>query len=178
MKKSGYRYFDLTPGGADGFKSMLATETSIAYEFWFASKREAAKKRCLELVKNFLKPLVQGKSFWGEDLSNLNMARMRLKLKLRFALKKLKGSGNREFVHFLESESIHVPWQEIYRKHAPLECQTEGFILRENHIFDLFFFDESSSLFPRMDIFADCIIRLGYGQTMFTLTRRKELISV
>lgn len=178
LNKSGFKYFDLTPGGADGYKSMLATETSLAYEFWFTSTWEARKKRWMEQVKNWLKPRVQGKRFWGEDLSNLNMAVTRLKLKLRFELKKFKMRGKWVDIHFLERECIYVPLNDVSVKSMSLERLSEENIIKENQIPDLFLFDEDASLFPRMDIFADCIVRLEYGQTMFTLTRGKKLMAI
>ncbi|SMD46288.1 Acetyltransferase (GNAT) domain-containing protein [Aquiflexum balticum DSM 16537] len=178
LKNSGFRYFDLTPGGADGYKSALATETSLAYEFWFTSPWKTKKKRWLELVKNWIKPRLQDKSFLGEDLSNLNVAGMRLKLKLKFALKRLKSPRKEEYVHFLEGESIIVPLQDKLKNTTSLESLSEAYILRENHIPDLFLFDENASLFPRMDVFADCMIRLEYGQTMFTLTKGKDLRAI
>jgi CelD/BcsL family acetyltransferase involved in cellulose biosynthesis len=178
LNKSGFKYFDLTPGGADGYKSALATETSLAYEFWFTSTWDAKKKRMLEQVKNWIKARVQGKSFWGEDLSNLNVAGMKLKLKLKFALKRLKLPRKEEYVHYLEEECIVVPWHSISKNSNSLENQVGEYILKENHIPDLFLFDENSSLFPRMDVFADCMMRLEYGQTMFTLTKVKDLMAV
>lgn len=178
LKNSGFKYFDLTPGGADGYKSALATETSLAYEFWFTSKAETDKRKRLEHVKNWLKPRVKDKKFWGEDLSNMNMAVMRLKVKFRFARQRIKYPGKLEYIHFLESESIYVPVQEKLDKYASVEILANMFVIRENHIHDLFLFEENVSLFPRMDIFADCINRLEYGQTMFTLTKGKDLIAV
>lgn len=178
LKKSGFKYFDLTPGGADGYKSALATETSLAYEFWFMSPWETKKKRWLEQVKNWIKPRVQGKSFWGEDLSNLNMAGMRLKLKLKFALKRLKFPRKQEYVQYLEEECIVVPWHNISKNSTCLESLSDVYFLRENYMPDLFLFDEKASSFPRMDIFSDSIIRLEYGQTMFTLTKGNELMAV
>jgi CelD/BcsL family acetyltransferase involved in cellulose biosynthesis len=178
LKKSGFKYFDLTPGGADGYKSALATETSMAYEMWFTSAWEARKKRILEQVKNWLKPRLQDKSFWGEDLSNLNVAGMRLKLKLRFTLKRMKFPRNQEHVHFLEEGRIFVPWYDKSKNSIPLESLRKEYIVKENHISDLFLFDENSSLFPRMDVFADCMIRLELGQTMFTLTKGNDLMAI
>jgi hypothetical protein len=178
LKKSGIKYFDLTPGGADGYKSVLATETNIAYEFWFTSEVEAKKKKILLYLKNWLKPRVQDKSLWGEDLSNLNLARMRLKLKLRFTLNKLKYSKNLEFTHFLENDSIHILWQNLPKIPVSSKHLSQEYTLRENHIPDLFLFDETRSFFPRMDLFADCIVRMEYGQTMFSLTKGKDLLSV
>jgi CelD/BcsL family acetyltransferase involved in cellulose biosynthesis len=178
LKNSGYQYFDLTPGGADGYKSALATETSFAYEFWFSSVAETAKRKRLEQVKNWLKGRVQHKNFWGEDLSNLNTAAMRLKLKFRFTLQRIKYPRKLEYIHFLESESIYIPVQAKADKYPYVESLTDKFVIRENYIPDLFLFEENASLFPRMDIFADCINRLEYGQTMFTLVKGKDLIAV
>jgi len=178
LKNSGFKYFDLTPGGADGYKSALATETSLAYEFWFTSKGKIAKRKKVEQIKNWLKTRLKNKSLWGEDLSNLNMAGIRMKLKFRATLQRLKYPVKLEYVHFLESESIHVPLQAKLDEYAYLENLADKFVLRENDIPDLFLFNEKTSLFSRMDIFADCIIRLEYGQTMFTLVKGNDLIAV
>ena len=178
LKKSGFKYFDLTPGGANGYKSALATETTLAYEFWFTSPFKARKKKTFEKIKNWLKPRLEDKKLLDVDLSNLNMAEMKLRHKLKFALKRLKPQGKQEYAQFLESEADVIPWTDKLENSISLESMSDGFEIKENYIQDLFLFDENPSIFPRMDIFSDSIIRLEYGQTMFTLTKGKDLLAI
>jgi CelD/BcsL family acetyltransferase involved in cellulose biosynthesis len=175
LKKAGFRYFDLTPGGADGYKSMLATETRVAYEMWFTNAGDVLKKSFAENIKNKLKPILNGKALWAVDLSNLNMASMQLKLKLRFLKKRLKSSKSQEKSNFLKGESRFFPIQDLHNI-SPNDQRTIN--LNENHIPDLFLFDEKFSLVPRMDFFTDCITRIEYGHDMFTWVDGKKLKAV
>ncbi|WP_194976260.1 GNAT family N-acetyltransferase [Aquiflexum lacus] len=175
LKKSGFKYFDLTPGDADGYKSMLATEISMAYEMWFTSKTDATMKKWFERVKNWLKPRFQEKTFRGFELSNLNMARIRFKFKCRFLKKSLRNHQKKEFTNFLKGESQFFSLKDP----SPITEKIEAIgVIHENQISDLFLFDEEFSLFPRMDFFADCITRIEFGQNMFTLVSGSELMGV
>jgi hypothetical protein len=180
LKKSGFRYFDLTPGGADGYKSMLATETSEAYEIWFTQPKEALKKRLLEKIKKRFKPILDGRIFWGEDLSNLNMATMRFKIKLKFLTKKVSRFEKSEYFNFLEEEVLSLSNNEMF-KSLDMEEEIKSIKMgeiKENYISDLFLFKENNSTIPRMDFFTDCINRIEFGQTMFTYKENTVLKSV
>lgn len=179
LKKSGFRYFDLTPGGADGYKSSLATESSTAYELWVLPAADAKKKRLSETLRDKVKPHLKGKRFLGEDLSNFFMVVLKIKLKLKFIPKKLNPFARKDYFHFLETDADLSPWTEIGKSQSlDLKGKTQFHFLQKDCIQDLLLFDESRSIRPRMDFLADCITRIEYGQVMYTLSVESRLLGV
>jgi CelD/BcsL family acetyltransferase involved in cellulose biosynthesis len=180
LKESGFEYFDLTPGGADGYKNMLATKSSFAYELWFSTKNASVKRKFFEKIKNHLKPFLNNKIILGENFSNLNLASTRLKLRFRFWLKELLSPKKDCLFQFLESQSKLIHFNELSRSsidnnHLSLEDINS---YQVNSIHDLFLYNEKYFPVPRMDFFSDCLTRIEFGQLMFTITQNKSLLGV
>jgi hypothetical protein len=67
LAEEGIPVFDLTPGGADGYKAILANRQETAYEWWFGPKAFALKTRTMESLKFKIKTRLEQKPVFGLD---------------------------------------------------------------------------------------------------------------
>ncbi|GGF44798.1 hypothetical protein GCM10011339_36630 [Echinicola rosea] len=71
LKKDHFRYFDLTPGGVDGYKAKLATTYHTCYEIQMDSVFATKKKQVKDVIKSKAKTLIGKKSKKASILSDL-----------------------------------------------------------------------------------------------------------
>jgi hypothetical protein len=156
LDELGVRYFDLTPGGKDGYKSMLSNTTEIAHELWIADKKYIFFKIAEEKVKNWLKeasgiPLFQNNNFIDLSLSLKNLYnRIKLRINLEYIF---QGTEN---LNYLEGKNRN--------KYFKLPNDRDGnpknqvfFSVSKNIIADLFLFRENHNPSTRRDFLSDCL---------------------
>jgi hypothetical protein len=103
-------YFDLTPGGKDGYKSMLSNTTEIAYELWISDKKYVFFKKLEEKLKFWLKevsgiPIFQKNNFSDLGLSIKNyFNRTKLRLNKNYLI---HGTEN---LNYLQKRKIDISY--------------------------------------------------------------------
>ncbi len=176
--------FDLTPGGADGYKAVLANRQDTAYEWRFGSKPYALRVRILESVKRKIKSYLTKNSLWGLDWQEILENTHIWKVKLKTIKNTLTLSKKRFSINFLASKAAEVrlpAWDTMktFSDRYPAAIG-DGADLRiqKNRIADLFLWQETESRISKASLFLDCLNRIEFGQQMFTMTESSKLIGI
>ncbi|MCR9014627.1 GNAT family N-acetyltransferase [Aquiflexum gelatinilyticum] len=177
-------YFDLTPGGADGYKSILANKQGDAFEWWFGPKTFAWGVKFKENLKQKVKKGLEKQTNTAFNWKEIFDAYLIWKNYLMGFKNKILNAQIPFTTYFLGSKStcIRLNVLDILRPyHGESLTENETLsnpILRNNKISDLFFWDEKKAGIPRSSLFLDCLSRIEFGQQMFTLTQDNELFGV
>jgi CelD/BcsL family acetyltransferase involved in cellulose biosynthesis len=181
LADEGIPVFDLTPGGADGYKAVLANKQQTAYEWWFGTRSFAFKKRTIETLKARIKSRLEQKPFWGLDWQGVQEKIKGFQAKAK-SLKKVIRASPSFATNFLaeiqESSLDSLALDKLGRIGDSGAGGSTNFQIRKNHIPDLFLWQEKHAGIPRSELFLDCLNRIEFGQQMFTLTDGESLISV
>ncbi|WP_236139839.1 GNAT family N-acetyltransferase [Mongoliitalea daihaiensis] len=172
LNKTGYHCFDLTPGGADGYKKSLSTSIGTAYDCYMGSEQLIAKLKFKDKIKEFLKPRLQGKKIFGEEYDNLSNFRFKMKLKLKTLKSKLPISRAKEYTCFLNEETQVIPLEDF--KWNVLKSKTSCTI-HSNEYRDLFLYKEISSNRSIYSVLSDCMLRIENGQELYTIVEKNCL---
>lgn len=177
LADEGIPVFDLTPGGADGYKAVLANEYATAYEWWFGSTNFAFKKRTVESLKLKIKAYLDKNLFFGLDSQGIQNKILRYRASTK---RRLNGSRPSYATHFLSEVQAGDSDQILAgRMHSAVtESLNTGLAIKKNRIQDLFFWQEGRAGIPRNELFLDCLNRIEFGQQMFTLTEEENLVGI
>ncbi|MCL6260437.1 GNAT family N-acetyltransferase [Aquiflexum sp. TKW24L] len=175
--------FDLTPGGADGYKAVLANKNDEAYEFWYGPRAFIISKKISLRLKKWLKLKLQGKMLRNMDLSNFNVLIPQLKSDLTFWINRQFCFLKKERVNFLEKRT---PVFEFSSKTDGINggklqipnIEPKQFEISRNKLSDLFLWKQKDSKIPRMKLFQDCLVRIENGQEIYTLISEGYLIGI
>ncbi|MGY6521535.1 MAG: GNAT family N-acetyltransferase [Mongoliitalea sp.] len=172
LNKTGYHCFDLTPGGADGYKNSLSTSIGTAYDCYIGSEKLIAKLKFKDRIKEFLKPKLQGKKIFGEEYDNLSNFGFKMKLKWKTMKSNLPTNGSREYMHFLYEATQILPWEDF--KEKVTESKT-GNTIHHNEYRDFFKYQEKNTNRSIYALLSDCIMRIENGQECYTIVQDKCL---
>ena len=168
LNKTGYQCFDLTPGGADGYKNSLSTSIGTAYDCYIGSEKLIAKLRFKDKIKEFLKPRLQGKKILGEEYDNLANFGFKMKLKWKTMKSNLPINRSPEYMYFLNEETQVIPLEDFKVKVS--ESKT-GMRIHSNKYRDLFLYQEKSTNRSIYALLSDCIMRIENGQELYTVVQ-------
>lgn len=179
LADEGIPVFDLTPGGADGYKSVLANRQETAYEWWFGPRPIVFKRRIIESLKFKLKSRLERRPVFGLDWQGfqdkIHTLRSSIK-KLTIAVK----ARPSYVTHFLDKiQEAEVDLGSIGKLRSSNSYATISELkIEKNRIQDLFYWQEGKAGIPRNVLFLDCLNRIEFGQQMFTLTEGESLIGI
>lgn len=179
LADEGIPVFDLTPGGADGYKAVLANRQQTAYEWWFGPRHFAFKKRIVETLKIKIKTRLERKPVfglgWQGFLDKIQTFRSNIKKWTRFL--RAKPSYATNFLNEIKDHGADLDGAGKLRFATP-KADISELKFGKNRILDLFFWREGKAGVPRNELFLDCLNRIEFGQQMFTLTEGESLIGI
>ncbi|QDH80090.1 GNAT family N-acetyltransferase [Echinicola soli] len=163
LKKENYRYFDLTPGGADGYKSNLATSYYTAHEMQMDSVYATKKNKVKDALKRKAKTLIGKHSKKASVLSNL------------FSTPSMgigsinPGGTNTEIYLNIKGHqfSVNADKSSLVKAIPPITY-------KKNDIADLLNFPLSTK---RTDFLSDAMYRIENGQVFYAITGGDQLFA-
>jgi CelD/BcsL family acetyltransferase involved in cellulose biosynthesis len=175
LKNTGKKYFDLTPGGAKGYKEMLATTFQEAYELkvyskmgnFIATKREALKNK----IKNHLEEFPE----YQNKISS--MAHYIQAIRKKSSLFFKKGTNIFNFEGLNKVFSNH-PKEFIQLDPVKWGNPSKDFGVQQNNLADLMIFDDSEEIISRWEFLYDCMKRIEMGHHFYSLISENSLRAV
>jgi hypothetical protein len=174
LADSNIPFFDLTPGGAEGYKSLLANRHDFAYEFWYGPRPYILVKKTKLKLKAWIKSKLHGKKIFKMDLTDPNILIHQLNSNVSFWI--------RTRLKFLKKDRINLMKNQTKQLHFSLKkdfgsieviqdskAEINSGEISKNKISDLFLWEKKGSIITRKDLFQDCLTRIENGQEMFTL---------
>lgn len=179
LAEEGTPVFDLTPGGADGYKSILANRQETAYEWWFGPKSFALKTRTMESLKFKIKTRLERKPVFGLDWQGFHdkIQTYRSNITKWTKVLRAKPSFATHFLNEIKDQGADLDAVRKLRS-ASSSAAISALKIEKNRIQDLFFWQEEKAGIPRNELFLDCLNRIEFGQQMFTLTEGESLIGI
>lgn len=179
LAEDGIPVFDLTPGGADGYKAVLANSQETAYEWWFGPKAFALKTRTMESLKFKMKTRLEQKPVFGLDWHGLQekIETYRSNIKKWTRVLRAKPSFATHFLNEIKDEGAGFVSTGELQSTAPT-TEISELKIEKNRIQDLFYWQEEKAGIPRNELFLDCLNRIEFGQQMFTVTEGESLIGI
>ncbi|MEX2512318.1 MAG: GNAT family N-acetyltransferase [Cyclobacteriaceae bacterium] len=175
LKNTGKKYFDLTPGGAKGYKEMLATTAQEAYELkifprldnFLASEKEFIKNKIKKIFDNFPKYKDQP----SKMVHHLQHIKKKSSLLFRKGFKVFDYEGINKI--FSDQTKTYIKVNSIGQ-----EVLSNQFQIHENNIHDLMCFEESKGIISRKEFLYDCMKRIEIGHHFFCFTAGNSLCAV
>ena len=179
LAEEGIPVFDLTPGGADGYKAVLANRQQTAYEWWFGPKPFAFKKRIIESLKIKIKTRLERKPVFGLGWQGFQDKIQAYRSNIKKLTKdfRVKPSYATSFLSEIKDNGADLDGAGKLRFTTP-KADISELKIEKNRIQDLFFWREGKTGVPRNELFLDCLNRIEFGQQMFTLTEGESLIGI
>ncbi|MCH6201424.1 GNAT family N-acetyltransferase [Aquiflexum sp. LQ15W] len=174
LADSNIPFFDLTPGGAEGYKSLLANRHDLAYEFWYGPRFYILVKKNKLKIKAFLKSKLQGKKILEMDLSDPNVLIQQLKNNISFWVRTCLKFLKKDRINLVKNQTkqLYFSWKKESGSIEVIQDSKPDFNTGEiskNKISDLFLWENNGSIISRMELFQDCLARIENGQEMFTI---------
>jgi hypothetical protein len=174
LADSNIPFFDLTPGGAEGYKSLLANRHDSAYEFWYGPRPYILVKKTKIKLKAWLKSKLQGKKIFNMDLSDPNVLIHQINNNISFWIRTHLKVLKKDRINLVKNQTkqLHFSWKkdsgsiEVIRDS---KAEINSCEISKNKISDLFLWGKKGSIITRMELFQDCLARIENGQEMFTL---------
>jgi hypothetical protein len=183
LSDSNIPVFDLTPGGAEGYKSLLANRQDLAYEFWYGPRPYILAKKIEISLKGWLKSKLQGEKILKMDLSEPNILLNQLNNDISFWIRTRLKFFKKDRINLVKNQSqrLQFTWKidsrsMLYKKDPKTEIK--GGKISENKISDLFLWQQKNSVTPRINLFQDCLYRIENGQAMYTIVDNDVLIGI
>jgi CelD/BcsL family acetyltransferase involved in cellulose biosynthesis len=174
LADSNIPFFDLTPGGAEGYKSLLANRHELAYEIWFGPRPYILVKKIKIKLKGWLKSKLQGKRFLKVDLSDPNILLHQLSNKISFGINTCLKFLKNDRINLVKNQTnpLQFSWKigsSSIKVLQDSKAEIKLGVISKNKISDLFLWEKKGSIITRMDLFQDCLARIENGQEMFTI---------
>ncbi|EMS30881.1 hypothetical protein C943_03076 [Mariniradius saccharolyticus AK6] len=179
LAEEGIPVFDLTPGGADGYKSILANRQETAYEWWFGPSPFTFKTRTIESLKFKIKSRLEQKPVFGLDWQGFQEKIQTSRSNIKKWTRVLRAKPSYA-THFLNEIKDEGPDLDAAGKlpSASSSAAISALKIEKNRIQDLFYWQQEKAGIPRNELFLDCLNRIEFGQQMFTLTESESLIGI
>jgi CelD/BcsL family acetyltransferase involved in cellulose biosynthesis len=174
LAEEGFEYFDLTPGGAGGYKEMLSSEKLIAWELNMLSPQKIILQKAIETVKKGLLSRL-GKSSFANKSTTLKSFMVEKKTKAKL------------FLHnptkLLQSDSLNKVWSNKQKIYFTIKSYNERnysnqYTILKNKLADFLNYREKGSLITRWEFLLDCMKRLELGHIPYTISEKNKLAAV
>jgi CelD/BcsL family acetyltransferase involved in cellulose biosynthesis len=165
LAMEGIPEFDLTPGGTDGYKSMLSTKTVPCQEIFvgkiFRIQRIVAKQKIREWFGNKAVSKVFANSL--SELSSFNALWANLKISVSFTFSPFSDKilQNRNAIEIDPNQTVQ--WRRV-----------EGYRLESGNLKSFFSIGKRMDLYKRQKFYQDCLKRMELGQKFFAIHFEKE----
>ncbi len=174
LADEGFSFFDLTPGGAGGYKEMLASEQKLAWELIMLSPPKIALSKVIEVTKKtFLTGLA--KTRLAGNSSDFKSLWLDKKNKGKLFLKNPS--------KLFRSDGMNKIWSNQPKKYFSFNTAVKGsfqgeFNIAQNELKDFLDYNEKGSLITRWEFLSDCMKRIELGHIPFTIKENGELVAV
>lgn len=175
LKNTGKKYFDLTPGGAKGYKEMLATTFQEAFELRVYSKMGNFIATTKESLKNKIKTRLDKFPEYKNKTSSMAQYLQALRKKLSMFFEKGVKVFNYEGINNIFSDHPKVY---IQLDTVQLEKPHIDICVQPNKLADLLIFDESNEIISRWEFLYDCMKRIEMGHHFYCLISKNSLRAV
>jgi len=169
LENEDFDYFDLTPGGIDGYKSMLATEQQKSIELTIASKVQIGVLKSKEILESILR-----KTFPEKEMQqNIKDRLFNSTDRIRYSLMGVSGIFSKE--GWEKGKKISQSLQVKLLSGQNIEDLNNSFKI--NHIPDLLVISLGRTNFSKSEFLFDAMKRFELGQNVYTFITNKELIA-
>jgi CelD/BcsL family acetyltransferase involved in cellulose biosynthesis len=174
LSEEGYAVFDLTPGGAGGYKDMLATEHQTAWELNVLPAQKIKLLKAIDVSKQLLIKLLgkyKARTSSGE-----------LKLLLINYTKKGRLMLQNPMILF-QSTSFNSLWSSASKKYFtfsdyPPTVEDNRYNIHQSNLRDFLKFKEQEGLITRWEFLGDCMKRMELGHIPYTINEKNALVGV
>ncbi|MEX2566361.1 MAG: GNAT family N-acetyltransferase [Cyclobacteriaceae bacterium] len=175
LKNTGKSFFDLTPGGAKGYKEMLATTFQEAFELEIYSGLDNFLATKKEFLKNKIKNVLD-KFPEYQDKPNL-IAHYFQNIQKKSSLLFKKG------FEIFNYEGLNKVFSKHSKKYIQLGSVkrvnlSDRFQIQKNNLQDLMIFEESNGIISRWEFLYDCMKRLEIEHQFYCLISENALCAV
>jgi len=167
------KYFDLTPGGIDGYKSMLANKTETVYELWISSQRVIFPLLIKENFKKWVLTLSEKSGFISAAVSAY---RDKFKGRKSGINWKRIFPNNGSYLNELDSRGDKIYFILDSLLESP-DLKSGSISVRRNLIADLFLLEESGKKFSKRDFFSDSLRRIELGNQLISVIWEGKLLA-
>ncbi|MDO6440362.1 GNAT family N-acetyltransferase [Cyclobacterium sp. 1_MG-2023] len=166
LGNAGINYFDLTPGGAKGYKEKLSNSSQEAYELKVLTPLKVKNELLRDAIKGKLKGLLE--VLLKRNYQSFKIVQQIQNGKKKYDLLSKKG------LEFFECDGINRVFSSQSKTYLTLnsigkEELPKGYKISENKMADLLNFDESKGIITRKDFLYDCMKRIEIGHCFFCL---------
>lgn len=174
LSEKGKKYFDLTPGGIDGYKSMLSNSKVGVHELWISGKISIYYLVFREKAKKWVLGISAKSGFFSAALSSY-----RDKIKSRRASNNLYGLNlNKERALDGKNSKRDKIYFNLTSISFGTELRKDFFSIKRNQISDLFLFGEEERKLNKKDLFSDSLKRIEMGHDLLTVVQDGKLKAV
>lgn len=162
LSKENYNFFDLTPGGIDGYKSKLATSYSTTHEILMDSVFTTKKNQVKDALKTTAKTLIGNNTKKASQLSKLFTS----PIKKNTTENNSEENANIQLI--IKGNQINLTSNE-----PELEGETSSITYQKNSIADLLSFPLNNE---KTEFLSDALYRIENGQTFYAIKGGDHLI--
>lgn len=174
LSEKGKKYFDLTPGGIDGYKSMLSNSTETVHELWISNKKFIFVLAVRETVKKWILNLSERSGFFSAAFSTYSN-----KIKGRRTFIKWKGRYGSNSNNSDDTKSTKDKlYFNLISTSFGTKKRSEFFAINKNQISDLFLFDERKKELSKRELFSDSLKKIEMGHDLITVVQGEKLKAV
>ena len=175
LKNTGKKYFDLTPGGAKGYKEMLATTFQEAFELKVYSKLGSFMETKKESLKNKIKNRLDKFPEYNNKISS--MAHYYQAVRKKYSLLFKKG------INVFNFEGLNKVFSNQPKEYIQLDPFKWGkfskhFSVQQDNLANLMVFDDSEEIISRWEFLYDCMKRIEMGHHFYCLISGNSLRAV
>jgi hypothetical protein len=171
LSEKGKKYFDLTPGGIDGYKSMLSNFKEEVHELWISNKKVIFSLILREKAKKWALAISAKSRFFSTAMSSY-----------RDKIKGRRVSNNLNLNREKNPDRKNPKRDKLYFNLTSISLATEVGIeslsIKRNQISDLFLFGEEERKLNKRDLFSDSLKRIEMGHDLLTVVQDGKLMAV
>jgi CelD/BcsL family acetyltransferase involved in cellulose biosynthesis len=175
LEKRGIKYFDLTPGGAGGYKDMLATKFGEVYELTILPVFDIFIETKKEFLIKEIKKIYEKTSFFKESKTSFSLVIQKNQKKLKLYLKNGLKTFKLEKLNKINSKGLKI---DIKVSKPEFNNNYKNLEIHKNSLADLLLFDEKHGKITRWEFLEDCMKRIEMNQSFFSIKSEKLLIAV
>jgi CelD/BcsL family acetyltransferase involved in cellulose biosynthesis len=172
-----FKYFDLTPGGVDGYKRMLSNTSEVVHQLWISNKNYIFLRSVKERFKKwFLLSPLKGFYISVKNLRILDFSKHFFLRNFFQVLFKIKNpySEQLNLINY-NDEKVYFVLPMDFENH---ESTFRAGSVKINNISDLFLFDVAFKTFNKQEFFADSLKRIELGNQLISVSYENKLIAV
>lgn len=161
--------FDLTPGGTDGYKSMLATKSLPCFELFVGRTTHIRALKARQLIKDWLskKGVSKSTTNYLSELSRFNTFLSNVEIKRPYQFYPLVAQSGHEEIKL-----------KINHDQNTKKGQTDRYLLESGVTDDFFAIGKIMGTRKRQRFYQDCLKRMELGQEFFSVRTKDDYLAL